>query len=835
MTARRDARSAARRREPSATPRRVAGALYTAACVVLAAAAAWPVYASGAFVLLVVVSTAAAASVVAVVSWRRWGGWALTAGLAIAFAVLSVPVAVPSRMTSLPDVLRGLGEAFAGVIVAWKDLVTVDLPVGTYRNLLVPALVVFLVGTALTLMFSIRADGRAPIAVITGMGMTGFGLFFGRAATSAPLLVGSIEVPAPAETAVGLGALLTAVLWLAWRTREERGRALARASGVAATVGRGASVAGRRAALGAAMIVVAAVATVAVVPSAARDVDRLVLRSAAGPEREIAEAASPLAEYRALFSDARSDDVLFRVGGDGVLPERVRIATLDTYDGEIFRASGDGGGGFVRLPSSRDAGEGRDVDADIEIVDLGGLWMPTAGRLAEATFDGDRRALLADRFYYSAEAQAGVQIAEGGLRAGDRYRLRAVEPSGADLASLSPPGDVSGLPGGDNLRRWVQEHVAGSGGAALQGLVQLLRERGYLSHSLALEGAPAPAWTADLPGYQLQPSASGHSLARIDRMFERLLEREDDPRAAASDNYVAAVGDDEQFSVATALIAHELGFPARVVVGARLRSSDSSLPTCEAGECRARDVSAWTEVQGADGRWTPVDVTPQWAQSPSLEVTQQQDPENVTEVRPDTVEEVVPPEPVQEDDALDDDRSTDDGLDLTWLWALLRIGGIAVLGLLVVLGPFLAVIVAKALRRRGRRLAPDPRDAIAGGWDEYVDAGVDSRHVVPRAPTRRETAAAFATPGGLRLADDADRAVFSAASVSADEAAAFWRIVHEERRALRSRQSRWQRLRAAVSLRSFLRFLAPRRSWQRPPHRDERGKRPAAHGGRDTT
>lgn len=814
----------------------MAGAAYTAASVALAAVAAWPVYATGAFVLLVVVSALAAAAVVAVVSWRRWGGWALTVGLVVAFAVLAVPVAVPSRMTSVLDGARGLGEAFGGVIVAWKDLVTVDLPVGTYRNLLVPALVVFLVGTALTLAFSVRADGRASIAVITGMAMPGFGLFFGRTATSAPLTVGPVEVRAPVETAVGLGALLAAVLWLAWRAREERGRALARASVVSATVGRGASLVGRRrAALGAAMIGVAAVATVAVVPSAARDADRLVLRSAAGPERQIARAASPLAEYRALFSDARSDDVLFRVGGDGELPQRVRIATLDTYDGEIFRASGAGGGGFVRLPSSRDAGEGRAVDAEIEIVDLGGLWMPTVGRLARATFDGDRRALLADRFYYSADAQAGVQIAEGGLRAGDRYRLVAVEPTGSDLTSLSAPGDASGPSGGDNLRRWVQEHVTGSGGAALQGLVQLLRERGYLSHSLAPEGASAPAWAEELPGYQVQPSASGHSLARIDRMFERLLEREDDPRAAASDNYVAAVGDDEQFAVAAALIAHELGFPARVVVGARLSSTDSTLPTCDAGECRPRDVSAWTEVQGVDGRWTPVDVTPQWAKSPSLEVTQQQDPENVTEVRPDTVEEVIPPEPVQEDDALDDDQSIEDGIDLTWLWMLLRIGGIAVLSLLVVLGPFLAVIAAKAVRRRGRRRAPDPRDAIAGGWDEYVDAGVDSRHVLPPAPTRRETADAFATPGGIPLADAADRAVFSSATVSADEAAAFWRIVDEERRALRTRQSRWQRLRAAVSLRSFLRFLAPRRSRQRPPHRVERGKRPAVQGGRDTT
>jgi hypothetical protein len=177
----------------------------------------------------------------------------------------------------------------------------------------------------------------------------------------------------------------------------------------------------------------------------------------------------------------------------------------------------------------------------------------------------------------------------------------------------------------------------------------------------------------------------------------------------------------------------------------------------------------------------------------------------------------------------------DDGIDLAWLWSVLRVGGVVLLLLLVVFGPFLAVVVAKAMRRRGRRRDPDPRSAIAGGWEEYVDAGIDSRRAVPSAPTRREVAAAFATPGGIRLADDADRAVFSGAAVGPDEAAAFWRIVDEERRALRDRQGLWPRLRAAVSLRSFLRFLAPRRSRRRPPHSDERGKRSAAQVGRDTT
>ena len=815
----------------------VAGALYTAVTVALAAVAAWPIYASWPFVLLVAVSAVAAALVVTLVTWRRWGGWITAAATVAAFLVLCVPLAVPSRLGGPLEILRGIGEASAGVLVAWKDLVTVDLPVGAYRNLLVPALVVFLVGTVITLSLAQRADRRSAGAVVSALLMTGFGLFFGRTSPSAPLVWGPFSLPAPIETAVGLSALLSAVLWLAWRTHDERTRSLRRAGALAAVAptARRSRTDRRRVLTGAGMIVFAAVVTVAVVPWAAGDADRRVLRSATGPERQIAEAVSPLSAYRAMFSDARVDDVLFRVSGEGALPDRIRVATLDSYDGEIFRSSGTGEGRFVRVPSRLPTSEGRAVDAEIEIGDLGGIWMPTAGSLVQAAFAGDRQNQLADRFYYSAEAEAGVQIADGGLVPGDRYRLTATEPTAPDLATLSAPGSPGGVSGGENLRRWVDEHKTGDDGAALASLVQMLRERGYLSHGLApASGAAAPRWAADLAGYQVQPSASGHSLARIDTLFQHLLDREDDPRAAASGNYVAAVGDDEQFAVATALIAHQLGFPARVVVGARLTSADPDLPTCEAGACRSADLSAWTEVQGADGRWTAIDVTPQHERSPSLEVTQQRDPENVTEVRPDTVDDVVPPAPVQEDNTLNDEDRAPDGLDLAWLWPILRVAGISLLGVLVLFGPFLAIVIAKAIRRRGRRRDPDPRAAIAGGWEEYVDAGVDSGRELPRSPTRRELAAALGTDGAAHLADEADRAVFSSRTVTADEAAAFWRIVDTERRTLARQRGGWRRLLAAVSLRSFLRFLAPRPTRRRPPHRDERGKRPARRR-RDTT
>ncbi|MCC4248638.1 DUF3488 and transglutaminase-like domain-containing protein [Microbacterium testaceum] len=828
--------AAARSTDPARRSRVVAGAVYTAVCALLAAVAAWPVYASPAFLVVAAVAVPVAAGLVALSSWRRWGGWITAALIAGAFAVLAVPLAVPSRLGGPLEIVRGLGEAFSGVVLAWKDLVTVELPVGDYRNLLVPALVVFLVGTAATLALALRSDRLAPAAVVSGLAMSGFGLFFGRTSTSAPLTAGPVALAAPVETGVGVVAVLSAVLWLAWRTRDERTRALRRASeaGAVRLPRRHSRTDRRRAALGAGMVVVAVVIAVAVVPWAAKDADRRVLRSAAGPERQIAEAVSPLSEYRAMFSDARAEDVLFRVGEGAAAPERIRIATLDVYDGEVFRSSGSGPGAFVRVPSSLPRGDGRSVEADIEIVDLRGIWMPTAGQVVSATFEGERQNVLADRFYYSVDARAGVQIADGGLTVGDRYEIAAVEPTDDDPATFTAPGVDGGVSGGENLRRWVDEHASGDSGADLVALVRLLRERGYLSHGLTpAAGAPAPAWTAELPGYQLQPSASGHSLARIDTMFQRLLEREDDPRAEASGNYVAAVGDDEQFAVAVALIARELGFPSRVVVGTRLASSDPGVATCEAGECRAGDLSAWTEVQGDDGRWAAIDSTPQWELSPSLEVTQQRDPENVTEVRPDTVDEVVPPDPVQEDNGLAEDDRNDDGIDLAWLWPVLRVAGISLLIVLILFGPLLAIVVAKILRRRGRRRDPDPRASIAGGWDEYVDAGVDAGRDLRPSSTRRELAAVLDTPSGMRLADDADRAVFSSRTVTADEASEFWRIVDAERRTLTRQRGWWQRVRAAVSLRSFLRFFAPRPMRRRPPHRDERGKRPPA-GRRET-
>jgi hypothetical protein len=791
-------------------PRIAAGAVFALLIAVVAAVAAWPIYRAGSFLLLVGVATLVGGGIAAFAWWRRWNAAIVAGVLAVTVLLLGVPLAVPTRLGAPAELLRGLVELGSGLVFGWKDLVTVELPVGSYRNLLVPALVVFLIGTCLLLLLAWREDRAAYLAVPVALGMVSFGLFFGRTSVSAPWQVGPVALHAPVETAIGVAGLLTCLLWLAWRTHDQRIRALQRAAASSGVrISRKPTAADRRrTVLGTGMVVGALVLAVAVVPYAARGADREVLRSAVGPDIDLSAEVSPLAQYRSLFTEDRAADVLFTVEAEsGTLPERVRIATLDAYDGEIFRSGGEGAvdaGRFVRVPSTLDAGAGDEVGLRVEIGTWDEIWMPTAGRLRSVEFSGVRAASLADRFYYNAAAAAGVQTAGGGLAPGDSYAVDAVEPATVDLESLVPPGSQVRVAAPDSLRAWMDEHAAGADGAQLAGLVKLLRERGYLSHGLD-EGDGTPAWAESLDDYAFQPSASGHSLARIETMFARLLERESDPRAAASGNYVAAIGDDEQFAVAVALMAREIGFPSRVVLGARLSSADPELSTCEGGACRAEDLTAWTEVQSANGEWVAVDVTPQYRQGPSLDVTEQRDPENVTEVRPDTVEEVVPPDPTQEDSAADGQDEQQSALDLAWLWPILRIGGIALLVLLLAFGPFVAVAWAKAVRRRRRRGAGTPATRIAGGWDEYVDAAVDNGRIAARTLTRSELATTFATPAGAVLAREADRAVFSPAELSADDARSYWKAVDAERRELRRGSGFWRGARATVSLRSLLR------------------------------
>ncbi|MDX2376637.1 transglutaminase-like domain-containing protein [Microbacterium sp. LRZ72] len=820
-----------RRDDPRA--RIVAGVLYVATVTALAALAAWPIYRSVAFVVLVIVAATTGALIAVAARLLRWPGWAVVVVVTGAVLVLGVPLAVPSRLGSPGDAAAGLLDVLSGAVTAWKDLLTVTLPVGEYRNLLVPALLVFLVGVTAALLLAWRRPPVSAAAVVVGLAMVGFGLLFGRTQVSADAAVGPLVVSAPVETATGALGLVASLAWLAWQAHEERARTLRRAastSGVRVSRSRRPSDA-RRLALGAAMVVAAVAVGAIVAPAAAGEQERTVLRSGVGPQISLTDVVSPLAQYRGNFADASYDEVLFRVDVVAGTPDRVRLAALDAYDGVVFRAGdGEGDGRYLRVPSliDVDAAASEPFEATVTIDGLDGIWMPTLGRLASIEFAGARPAALADGFYYSRAAAAGIQVAEGGVRAGDVYRLTGVVPPASALEEATAPVGPGAVPGAveapESLRVWLERHVTGTDGAALAQVVALLRERGYLSHAVHIDPDDPPAWLAEGGATVFQPSAAGHSLARIDALFRALLEREDDAREGGADeSLVAAPGDDEQFAVAAALLAQELGFPARVVVGTRL-TEDEALPVCEQGTCRGSDIAAWAEVLTADGEWIAIDATPQQDEPAVADRTRQRDPENPTQVRPEGAEQVVPPDPEQQDTtaAADEDPAA---WDAAALWRVARVAGIALLSLAVLAAPFATVLLAKALRRRSRREAADPTGVVVGAWEEYADAAADHGRPVPGGRTRAQVAELHASDAARTLAERADRAVFAPLPPSPADAAAVWRLVDAERSGMRAAESLWHRARAAVSLRSFTRLLVPSQTEERGRSEGGSGRR----------
>ena len=191
-------------------------------------------------------------------------------------------------------------------------------------------------------------------------------------------------------------------------------------------------------------------------------------------------------------------------------------------------------------------------------------------------------------------------------------------------------------------------------------------------------------------------------------------------------------------------------------------------------------------------------------------MSEQRNPENVTEVRPESIEDVVPPDPLQEDSGADDRSDDAAALDLSWLWPALRITGIVLLVLLLTAGPLLG-------DRRGQvRPPPIASDAGRAGGAHRRRLGRVRRcrgrfraRLVAGAHAQRARRRLYETPRGEFLAADADRAVFSGTTLTDAEADAFWNIVDEERRSLTRTRGVWRGILATVSLKSFVRDLAP--------------------------
>ncbi|MDJ1113300.1 transglutaminase domain-containing protein [Microbacterium dauci] len=792
------------------------------------AVAAWPIYRSPVFLIAVGAGLVAAHAVAALGTRWRWSGWWTALAALGAYAVLGLPVAAPGSLVSVPTALRALVGILIAPATGWKDLLTLELPLGSYQTTLAPVLFLFIALPTAALSLAWRSRRWWWLAVPAALGLTVFGVVFGARGLSAPLRFAGFAVQI--ETLVGAAALVAALAVVIWRMRDDRRRALrqtAAASGVR-TTGRATRGLAGRAAVAVAMVVASVAGAALWAPWALADRSRDVARAAVDPFLEVAQTLSPLAEYRASFGDDAYEATLFTVAAPEQV-DRVRIATLPFYDGRTVRAVDPDAGlldpttAFTRVPSQIDTASAT-TTIEVGVGDLGGIWVPTVGQLHTIAFDGARASALADGFFHNAATGTAVELEGGGLEPGDAYRLEAVvEADATAVASLVPARSGPSLPTDlvpESLTEWIEAQGAPTGGAGLETLIDRLRARGYLSHALSADADAdaAPVWMRDLGIEDFQPSRAGHSTDRIGVLFSELLARQREMGDASDAALVSGIGDDEQFAVAAMLIADQLGFESRVVVGTRLRGDDG-LPACDDdGTCRGGDLAAWVEVQDAAGTWTAIDATPQSESFPSPDLEQRQDPENPTDVRRENAESVLPADASPSDGTERAEDTTEEQADLSGLWFALRVTGISLLGLVVLFGPLLVVLIAKAVRRRSRRRAAHVVDRFTGGWQEFVDTAVDHGYPVPQTQTRQELAALYAGEGA-RLATLADRSVFDATPPSDAENAEFWRIVDAERARFAGELGWWRRWRARASLRSL------RRRDERRGRRKGRGRR----------
>ncbi|WP_336707533.1 transglutaminase-like domain-containing protein [Oerskovia sp. USHLN155] len=744
---------------------RATGAVDALALVVMLGAAVvglGPAWGSTAYLLPALGGLVLGLGVAWLGAWRRWGTVTVTAVAMVAYLVLGGPFALPGTTVAgvLPtlETFRGL---LLGAITGWKEIVTSVPPLQSFPELaVVPFLLLFLTAlVAGTLAWRVRAGQWALVPVVVA--------FVGV------VLLGTLVPAFP--LAQGLVLVVVGLLWGSWRATEARlgERQVLTAASVVATR----RLRWHRARGGAAMLALGAVAAVVLVPVVTPDTERMVLREQIVPPLDLHEYVSPLASFR-KYAKEMTDDELFTVDG---LPAgaRVRLATLDTYNGVVYDvSSGAGSGVFTRAGDQiATVAKGTPTDLTVTIGDYRGVWLPDVGALAGVRYTGERGEALSTTTYYNSETGTGVVTA--GLRPGDTFRLDAIvapTPSVEDLesshildAELPRPRNVPDSVGGKAAQFMAEE---------TDPLVQLKN----LEVGLEASGIFSSGLETQLP------SRPGHSAERIDTLL-------------AADEMI---GDDEQFAVALALMAQSAGIPARVVMG--------FYPDPEAWEAgtpfvaTGADVHAWVEVPFAGYGWVPIDAIPEEDNKIEPEPKSDQVP------KPPVLEDPEPPEEPADAEAgtVDDEEKKDDAESSAFDWGRAALVAVAVtVPLLVLALPLLLVLLLKSRRRKRRRSADRPVDRISGGWREVLDAATDLGAPVPAGATRREGAGTLAeafpvaAAPTVTLARSADATVFGTGDPSPQQVDAFWSEVDSVLVGMRSTRPRGQRFRAAVSLRSL--------------------------------
>ena len=723
----------------------------------------WPTFAGGSYLPAAIGGILLGLAISAVAAWRRWG-ILIIAGLTVAaYFVFGGALALPhTTLLGVVPTLDTLQRLALGTVTSWKQMLTTVAPVAVADGHLIVPFLLALVGTVLTASLALRLS-RVAWALIPAGALL--------------MLVIVLGTPEPAfPLAQGLVFAVVAIAWLALRQLWAPQNDAVSVSEVDSS--RATQMRMRRLIAGAAVLVVAGGAGIATSAVAAPAQPRHVFRDVIIPPFNIRDYPSPLQSFRKNVRD-EADETLFTVKG---LPKgaRIRIAVMDQYDGMVYNVT-DGGpdssSAFAPLRSNMSPeAEGVPVTLKVDIDRYNGVWVPDAGAVSAIDFTGGRAEELRRTGYYNTET--GTAVVTSKLKKGDSYTIDTVMPAPLDDTQLAdvdfgkvPLPKQSNVP--EELTSLASETVAGAESPIerVRALETFLAEGGFFSHGL--EGEVL--------------SRAGHTAERISTLI-------------GGDQMI---GDDEQYAVAMALLAREVGIPARVVMGYYPDEEREGDPEFAA---TGDDVHAWVEVNFEGVGWLTFNPTP-----PEDKVPNDQNTKPKVDPKPQVLQPPPPPqEPVDLPPTLPDDRKgEDETFNLAGLIGIiLAVGGIT-LGILALLAsPFIVIGAWKAAKRRSRRNAARASDRISGGWDELTDRAVDYGARVAPGGTRVEEAATVATaltlPQVTTLAERADAEVFGPADPTPEDVDAFWAEVDGLVGGLGKEAGFFKRMKARLSLRSLM-------------------------------
>ncbi|WP_334149244.1 transglutaminase family protein [Microbacterium sp.] len=735
----------------------------TAVLIVMAMIGFWPTFAGPSFLPAAIGGMVLGLAIAAVTTWRRWGILIIT-GLTVAvYFVFGGALALPqTTIAGVIPTLETFEKLAVGTVTAWKQMLTTVAPVAAADgHLLVPFLLA-LVATTTTASLALRLSNAAWALIPAGVLL---------------MTVIALGTPEPAFPLVqGLLFAVASIAWLALRQ-------LWAPQNSAVSVGdvdpsRAAHMRARRLIAGAAVLAIAGGAGIASSAIAAPMETRHVFRDVIIPPFDIRDYPSPLQAFRKNVRDEK-EKTLFTVRG---LPEnaRIRIAVMDQFDGMVYNVT-DGGpessSAFTPLRSnmSPDA-EGIPVTLQVEVGEYSGVWVPDAGAVTEISYTGDRGEELRRGTFYNTDT--GTAVATPRLEKGDTYSVDTVIPGEIDDDRLEDVdfGKVS-LPKQSNVPEELTSLAAETVSNAespieqVRALETMLADGGFFSHGL--EGEVI--------------SRAGHTSERISTLI-------------GGDQMI---GDDEQYAVAMALLAREVGIPARVVMGYYPDEENAKDAEFEA---TGDDVHAWVEVNFEGVGWLPFNPTP-----PEDQVPNDQNTKPRVDPKPQVLQPPPPPqEPVDLPPTLPDDRkSEDENLNIAGIiGAILVIGGISLAVIALLASPFIVIGAWKASKRRTRRSAARTADRISGGWDELTDRAVDYGARLSPGGTRPEDAArvleTLPVPQVVALADRADAEVFGPVDPTPEDVDAFWGEVDAIVGGLGKDAGFWKRTKARLSLRSLM-------------------------------